>query len=197
MKLVEIKKIEKKHYKGIVYDLTIEKDHSYNINGIIVHNSLCTTRIKTGFGVPNVTSVEEISLISSVPIMADGGIRTSGDIAKALALGASTVMLGSLLAGTDEAPGKIIETSNGLIKRYRGSASLETKITHNQEERNIEGESTTIPYKGGVKFVINGLVDGLKSALSYGGASSLKEFRPEYIQVTNSGILEANPHLLK
>ena len=159
--------------------------------------SLCTTRIKTGFGIPNVTALEEILLVSTVPIMADGGIRTSGDIAKALSLGASTVMLGSLLAGTDEAPGKIIETTNGLIKRYRGSASLETKITHNKEERNIEGESTTIPYKGGVKFVINGLIDGIKSALSYGGANNLSEFNPEYVQVTNSGISESKPHLLK
>lgn len=159
--------------------------------------SLCTTRIKTGFGVPNVSALQDIVSSSSVPVMADGGIRTSGDIAKALALGALSVMLGSLLAGTDEAPGKIIETSNGLVKRYRGSASLETKITHNQEERNIEGESTTIPYKGGVKFVINGLIEGVRSALSYGGASSIEDFNPEWIQVTNSGILEANPHLLK
>jgi IMP dehydrogenase len=105
-------------------------------------------------------------------------------------------MLGSLLAGTDEAPGKIIETPKGLYKRYRGSASLETKSVHGQQERNVEGESTTIPYKGGVKFIINGLLDGVKSALSYGGASSLKEFRPPYVQVTNSGINEAKPHLL-
>ena len=159
--------------------------------------SLCTTRIKTGFGIPNVTALSEIVRVSSVPMMADGGIRTSGDIAKALALGASSVMLGSLLAGTDEAPGKIIETPNGLVKRYRGSASLETKITHNQEERNIEGESTIIPYKGGVKFVVNGLIEGVRSALSYGGADSIETFTPEYVQVTNSGILEAKPHLLK
>jgi IMP dehydrogenase len=159
--------------------------------------SLCTTIIKTGFGVPNVTALNNIVMMSTVPVMADGGIRTSGDIAKALALGATSVMLGSLLAGTDEAPGKIIETQNGLVKRYRGSASLETKITHNKEERNIEGESTTMPYKGGVKFVINGLIDGVKSALSYGGASSLKFFNPKWVHVTNSGILEAKPHLLK
>ena len=163
----------------------------------IGNGSLCTTRIKTGFGIPTVTALENIVGVTKLPIMADGGIRTSGDIAKALALGSSTVMLGSLLAGTDESPGKIIETSNGLIKRYRGSASLETKITHNKEERNIEGESTTIPYKGGVKFVVNGLIDGLKSALSYGGANSLDYFYPKYVKVTNSGLLESKPHLLK
>ena len=158
--------------------------------------SLCTTRIKTGFGIPNVNCLEGIIKVAKTPVMADGGIRTSGDISKALALGSSSVMLGSLLAGTDEAPGKIIETPNGLYKRYRGSASLETKSAHGQQERNVEGESTKIPYKGGVKFIINGLLDGVKSALSYGGASSLKQFRPPYVVVTNSGINEAKPHLL-
>ena len=158
--------------------------------------SLCTTRIKTGFGVPNVTSLEDVLKVSGVPVMADGGIRSSGDIAKALAVGADNVMLGSLLAGTDESPGKILETPNGLYKRYRGSASLETKVTHNQQARNVEGESTTIPYKGGVKFIINGLLDGVKSALSYAGANNLKEYIPEYVIVTNAGQNEAKPHLL-
>jgi IMP dehydrogenase len=172
---------------------------TYGADGLRVGiggGSLCTTRIKTGFGIPNVSCLEEIIRVAKTPVMADGGIRTSGDISKALALGSSSVMLGSLLAGTDEAPGKIIETPKGLYKRYRGSASLETKSAHGQQERNVEGESTTIPYKGGVKFIINGLLDGVKSALSYGGASSLKEFRPPYVVVTNSGINEAKPHLL-
>jgi IMP dehydrogenase len=158
--------------------------------------SLCTTRVKTGFGIPNVSCLEEISQVAKTPIMADGGIRTSGDIAKALAVGASTVMIGSLLAGTEEAPGQIIETTKGLYKRYRGSASLETKVVHGQKERNVEGESTTIPYKGGMKFIVNGLLDGVKSALSYAGASNLRQYNPEYVVVTNSGISEAKPHLL-
>jgi IMP dehydrogenase len=158
--------------------------------------SLCTTRVKTGFGIPNVSCLEEIVPVAKTPIMADGGIRTSGDISKALALGANTVMLGSLLAGTDEAPGQIIETTKGLYKRYRGSASLETKVVHGQQARNVEGESTTIPYKGGVKFIVNGLLDGVKSALSYAGAINLTEYKPEYVHVTNSGINEAKPHLL-
>jgi IMP dehydrogenase len=159
--------------------------------------SLCTTRVKTGFGIPNVTCLEEISKVAKTPIMADGGIKTSGDIAKALAVGAQCVMVGSLIAGTDESPGKILETPSGLYKRYRGSASLETKTTHGQEQRNVEGESTTIPYKGGVKFVIEGLLDGVRSALSYAGAGSLEEYHPEYVQVTNSGAREAQPHLLR
>ena len=158
--------------------------------------SLCTTRIKTGFGVPNVTCLEEILKVAEVPIMADGGIRTSGDIAKALAVGADCVMLGSLLAGTQESPGKIIERGNTLYKRYRGSASLETKTTHGQAERNVEGESTTIPFKGGAKFIINGLIDGVRSACSYAGANSLSEFHPKYVRVTNAGLTEGKPHLL-
>ena len=158
--------------------------------------SLCTTRVKTGFGVPNVSCIEDIVSVAKTPVMADGGIRSSGDISKALALGASSVMLGSLIAGTDEAPGQIVETPKGLYKRYRGSASLETKVTHGQQTRNVEGESTTIPYKGGVKFIVNGLLDGVKSALSYGGAENLQDFKPPYVIVTNSGINEAKPHLL-
>jgi len=158
--------------------------------------SLCTTRIKTGFGVPNVTSLQEVSSVAKVPVMADGGIRSSGDIAKALAVGANNVMLGSLLAGTDEAPGKIIEKGGSLYKRYRGSASLETKTAHGQEQRNVEGESTIIPFKGGVKFIVRGLIDGVKSALSYAGSDSLDKYAPEYIEVTNSGTREAKPHLI-
>jgi len=172
---------------------------AYGAHGLRVGiggGSLCTTRIKTGFGVPNVTSLEDIAKVANVPIMADGGLRTSGDISKALAVGADCVMLGSLLAGTDEAPGQIVETPNGLYKRYRGSASLETKVTHGQAARNVEGEATTIPYKGGVRFIINGLLDGVKSALSYAGASDLKNYNPKYVVVTNAGQNEAKPHLL-
>jgi IMP dehydrogenase len=158
--------------------------------------SLCTTRIKTGFGIPNVTCIKEIVSVTSLPVMADGGIRSSGDIAKALALGASNVMIGSLIAGTEESPGSIIEKSNGLYKRYRGAASLETKLTHGQQTRNVEGESTIIPYKGGVKYILEGLIDGIKSALSYAGSENLKRFYPNYVQVTNAGQNEAKPHLI-
>lgn len=163
--------------------------------------SLCTTRVKTGFGVPNVTSIEDVFEISDsagVPIMADGGIKSSGDIAKALAVGADCVMVGSLLAGTKESPGAIIETPAGLFKRYRGSASLETKVTHGQKERNVEGESTTIPFKGGVKFIINGLTDGIRSAFSYAGSDNALDYfvNTDYNIVTNAGLSEAKPHLI-
>ncbi len=159
--------------------------------------SLCTTRIKTGFGVPNVTSLIDCAEKVKVPIIACGGIRTSGDIAKALAVGADSVILGSLLAGTKEAPGAIIEKNGGaLYKRYRGAASLETKSIHGQATRNVEGESTVVPFKGGVKFVVEGLLDGVRSALSYAGANNLVEYVPDYVVVTNAGVAEARPHLL-
>jgi IMP dehydrogenase len=196
MKLVKITSIEKKHYKGKVYDLTVADNHSYNIDGIVVHNSLCTTRIKTGFGVPNVTSLIDVTSVAKIPVIACGGIRNSGDIAKALAVGADSVILGSLLAGTKEAPGAIIEKNGALYKRYRGAASLETKSIHGQATRNVEGESTIVPFKGGVKFVVEGLLDGLRSALSYAGANNLVEYAPDYVVVTNAGIAEARPHLL-
>ena len=159
--------------------------------------SLCTTRVKTGFGVPNVSSLSDCASATSLPIIACGGIRNSGDIAKALAVGANSVILGSLIAGTKEAPGQIIEKSGGaLYKRYRGAASLETKSIHGQAVRNVEGESTVVPFKGGVKFVVEGLLDGVRSALSYAGANMLSEFSPEAVIVTNAGVREAQPHLL-
>jgi IMP dehydrogenase len=159
--------------------------------------SLCTTRVKTGFGVPNVSSLSDCDSATSLPIIACGGIRNSGDIAKALAVGANSVILGSLIAGTKEAPGQIIEKSGGaLYKRYRGAASLETKSIHGQVVRNVEGESTVVPFKGGVKFVVEGLLDGVRSALSYAGANMLSEFSPEAVIVTNAGVREAQPHLL-
>ena len=107
-------------------------------------------------------------------------------------------MVGSLLAGTKESPGAIMETPAGLYKRYRGSASLETKVTHGQKARNVEGESTTIPFKGGVRFIINGLTDGVRSAFSYAGASGAMSFyvNTSYNIVTNAGLAEAKPHLI-
>lgn len=160
--------------------------------------SLCTTRVKTGFGVPNISSIMDCVSISKVPVMADGGIRNSGDIVKALAFGASTVMLGSLFAGCDEAPGKVIERDGMLFKRYRGSASLETKVSHGQAERHIEGESTVIPFKGGVKYIITDLLDGIRSGLSYAGCNNIEDFERQVMwnKVTPAGRAEANPHLL-
>ena len=161
--------------------------------------SLCTTRIQTGHGVPNVTSIIDCVKGSKVPVMADGGIRSSGDIAKALSIGADCVMLGSLLAGTKESPGKIITKGDGLLcKKYRGSASLETKSSHGQSTKHVEGESTLIPYKGSVDIIIEKLTDGVKSALSYSGSNNIKNFhlKSEIVEITSSGMVESKPHLL-
>jgi IMP dehydrogenase len=159
--------------------------------------SLCTTRIQTGFGIPNVTSLIDVVSVAKVPVIADGGIRTSGDIAKALALGASSVMLGSLLAGTKESPGNLIEGRDArFYKKYRGSASAETKTSHNQVVKHIEGESTLVPYKFEARQTFTKLTEGLQSALSYDGAHNLNSFHPEWITVTSAGQNEAKPHLL-
>lgn len=163
--------------------------------------SLCTTRVETGHGVPNVEALIQTVRAaeeSNIPVIADGGIRTPGDVAKAIAIGADTVMIGSMLSGTEETPGSIIEKNGTLFKRYRGSASLETKSTHNQKTSNVEGESTVVPFKGSVKYVIQRLNDGLSSALSYTGANNIKEYqaKSKFNEVTTAGMVEAKPHLL-
>ena len=162
--------------------------------------SLCTTRIKTGHGVPNITSIMDcVDGSKGIPVMADGGIRNSGDIAKALGAGASCVMLGSLLAGTKESPGNIVGRNCGpLYKKYRGSASLETKSSHGQVQKNIEGESTLIPFKGGVSYIVESLNDGVRSSLSYSGCKSISEFNEKatFVEITNSGMAESKAHLL-
>ena len=132
--------------------------------------------------------------------MADGGIRTSGDVAKALAFGAETVMLGSMLAGTKESPGPYMEARDGsLWKEYRGSASAATKKAHGQKQRNVEGESTRIRDKGGVKYIIQKLNDGVQSAFSYSGAKTIDEYQlnADYYQITAAGVAEAKPHLIE
>ena len=166
--------------------------------------SLCSTRIQTGVGVPMVSSIRDCVSVAdeyNVPCMADGGIRSTGDVCKGLGAGADTVMLGSLLSGTKESPGSITKQgqwpNERLQKKYRGSASVESKMDRG-ERNNVEGYSTTVPYKGKVKRIISDVIDGLKSSMSYVGANSLEEFHSKckLIKVTNAGIIEAKPHLL-
>jgi IMP dehydrogenase len=171
------------------------------------NGSLCETRIRTGVGIPQVTALlESIRGVGDsgidVPIIADGGIKTTGDVAKALSLGADTVMLGSLLAGTRESPGEIqrmgMWPNEQLFKKYRGSASAETKRAHGMVEKNVEGNSKLIPYKGKVERIINDISDGVRSSMSYVNAKNMTEFRQnsEHVLITQNGLIEAKPHLM-
>ena len=199
-KLKEIKTIETIEYEGLVCDLTVKDDESYNINNIIVHNSRCSTRNMTGVGIPMITSILNCvaeAETHNIPIMADGGIGTSGDIAKALGAGASTVMVGNMIAGCDECPPSIQIDNNGMyIKQYSGSASMSNKVSRGEKAVHIEGVSKNVPYKGSVELVINRIIDGLKSSCSYVGAHNIDEFHRnvEFVRVTNAGIIEAGTH---
>lgn len=169
---------------------------------------VCTTRLVAGVGVPQLSAIADVvSANCGVPIIADGGIRTSGDIAKALAIGADTVMIGSMFAGTKEAPGEVEQTERGLFKRVRGMASREAaqqRATRSGielddeyfEHRAAEGVEGLVPYRGSVILLINELIGGLKSAMSYLNAQTLTEFRANarFIRVTGAGVRESHPH---
>jgi IMP dehydrogenase len=167
--------------------------------------SLCTTRIQTGFGIPTLQSVYDVSYCRNVKypeiqIVADGGIKNSGDIVKSIAAGADVVMIGSLLAGTDQAPGEVILSNSGSkYKIYRGSASFGDKQKRGEQTRNIEGTESLVPYKGDAVKVLKSLKDGILSGLSYSGYNSLRELRDAdkrtlFTQITNSGYRESLPH---
>lgn len=172
--------------------------------------SICTTRIVTGFGVPQLTAIIECAAAGQalkVPVIADGGIRNSGDLTKSLAAGASSVMIGNLLAGTDESPGATVIRGDRRYKIVRGMASLSANMDRRLLEHNElaieewgevvpEGVEATVPYKGAVADVIYQLVGGLRSGLSYGGACSIEELwqTAEFIRITPSGMQESQPH---
>jgi IMP dehydrogenase len=172
--------------------------------------SICTTRIVTGYGVPQLTAImdcAEVGQTLKIPVIADGGIRNSGDVTKSLAAGASTVMIGSLLAGTDESPGATVIRADRRYKIVRGMASLSANIERRKLDKNElaieewgevvpEGVEATVPYKGTVVDVIYQLVGGLRSGLSYAGACSIEELwqLAEFICITPSGIQESRPH---
>ena len=168
------------------------------------NGSLCETRIRTGVGLPQVSALLDCVTVADsydVPIIADGGIRNVGDVCKGLGCGADTIMVGSLLSGTKESPGSIEKKgqwpNEQLFKKYRGSASLDSKSDRG-EEKNVEGNHKVIPYKGKVKRIINDIRDGIRSSCSYVGASNLEEYRSlvEFVEVTKAGQVEAQPHLL-
>ena len=201
MDSVEIKVYDKIKYSGMVYDLTVENDHSYVANNIVVHNSICSTRVQTGHGVPQVTALMECSKVKKeypeVKIIADGGIKNSGDIVKSLACGADFVMLGSLLAGTEESPGDIVTINGKKGKIYRGMASKEAQMDWKGSYSSYEGVSTTIPYKGKLSEIIDDLRRGIASGLSYSGCRSVQEFQDNAIIViqTPAGQFESSTHI--
>ncbi len=171
--------------------------------------AICTTRVVTGFGVPQFTAVlDAVEGAGKVPVIADGGVKYSGDAAKALAAGASSVMMGSMFAGTEEAPGKVIEANGRKVKAYRGMGSVAamekgSKARYGQEgvagkQLVPEGVEGTAHYKGSVKNVLHQLAGGLKSSLAYAGAENLKELREKavFVRITGGGLRESHPHSL-
>lgn len=163
--------------------------------------SICSTRLVTGHGIPTFQSLLEISKTTySSKIIADGGIKTTGDMVKAYAAGADFVMIGSMLAGTKETPGEIFTSSAGKkYKVYRGMASADAQVDWRGTSSTPEGVSATIPYKGSVEAIIKNIGGGIRSGLSYSGARSLSEFRckADLIRQTNSSRLESSTHILR
>lgn len=160
--------------------------------------SICSTRIQTGHGMPTLQSVMDCAQSDrEASLIADGGIRTSGDIVKALAAGADFVMIGSLLAGTDETPGSVIQTKDGRRKVYRGMASKEAQRNWRNRVSSIEGVSHTVALKGPVKDVLSELRTGIRSGISYSGANSVQalQLKGEFIRQTPSGQVESSTHI--
>jgi IMP dehydrogenase len=173
--------------------------------------SICTTRIVAGTGVPQITAITQVADIArsaDIPIIADGGVRFSGDVAKAIAAGADTVMLGSMFAGTDEAPGKVITIKGRRYKQYRGMGSLGVMSTGQSSDRYFqkkdigsskfvpEGVEGVTPYVGNVREVMYQLVGGLKSAMGYTGSKTIGDMQKnaKFIRITNAGMTESHPH---
>ncbi len=172
--------------------------------------SICTTRVVSGVGMPQATAVDEVATYckdKGICVIADGGIKYSGDIVKALAIGADTVMLGSMLAGTEEAPGEIFESNGKKYKSYvgmgslaamkRGSADRYFQKTEAKVEKLVpEGIEAKVPYKGEVTSVLYQLCGGLRSGMGYCGAINTDELkkRSVFVQITNAGLTESHPH---
>jgi IMP dehydrogenase len=172
--------------------------------------SICTTRIVAGVGVPQITAISNVAEAlkgTGIPCIADGGIRFSGDIAKALAAGASSVMMGSMFAGTEEAPGEVILYQGRSYKSYRGMGSLGAMsegsadryfqdAANNADKLVPEGIEGRVPYKGSVLAIIYQLVGGVRSSMGYCGCASIDEFREkaEFVEITSAGMRESHVH---
>jgi IMP dehydrogenase len=170
--------------------------------------SICTTRVVTGAGVPQISAIASVADVAAehdVPVIADGGIRYSGDAVKAIAAGADAVMLGSYFAGTDEAPGRIVTMNGKRYKQYRGMGSVgamqdgggDRYLKEETEEDFVpEGVEAATPYKGSVESELHQLVGGMQSGMGYVGAATLPEFksRAEFVRVSSAGQQEGHPH---
>ena len=173
--------------------------------------SICITRVITGSGVPQLTAVldcAKVGIDSGIPIISDGGTRNSGDATKALAAGASSIMVGSILGGTDESPGSTITKNGKRFKIYRGMASLAASMGRKTKESGTfeltddindyvaEGVEALVPYKGSVTDIITQITGGIRSGLSYCGAHSIKEMQEnaEFIKISRAGFAESQPH---
>ena len=165
--------------------------------------SVCTTRIKTGFGMPNLTAIRQCARVDR-SLVADGGIRTPGDMVKALAFGADFVMIGSMLAGTRPTPGPVVsrKAANGTeikCKVYRGMASSEVQEDFHggmAEWKTSEGVSTEVPYLETEDAILADITGGLRSGLTYGGAATVRELQRklDYVHITPAGRIESQPH---
>ena len=172
--------------------------------------SICTTRVVAGVGVPQLTAIADAARAASesgVPVIADGGLRTSGDAAKALAAGASSIMVGSMLAGTEEAPGETFLYQGRAYKSYRGMGSVgamgrgsadryfqgDIKDQMKLVPEGIEGQ---VPYKGPARDVVHQLVGGIKAAMGYTGSATIEDLRTKakFIRITNAGLRESHVH---
>jgi len=171
--------------------------------------SICTTRVISGVGVPQLSAILDVVSVASkkkVPVIADGGMRTSGDIAKALAAGASAVMLGNIFAGTEETPGKIVEKDGKKFKEYRGMGSASVIKSAAGQERYFthgrkavpEGVEALVPYKGPVSDVVATLTSGIQVGMGYAGAKTIPEFarKAQFVRITHASIAEGKPHSL-
>jgi IMP dehydrogenase len=184
---------------NIAHGATLEQLESAGADAVRVgigSGSVCTTSIQTGIGIGQVTSLLDVLFARdekklNIKIIADGGIKSPGDVVKAIALGADAAMLGRMLAGTKETPGDVIKYDDQLWKKYRGSASFGVKM----KNEFIEGEETMVPYKGVVQNVIDGISDGLKSSMSYMNCLNLNELREKnsFTVLSNSSFLERLP----
>jgi IMP dehydrogenase len=172
--------------------------------------SICTTRIVAGVGVPQITAISNVTEAlkgTGVPCIADGGIRFSGDVSKALAAGASSVMMGSMFAGTEEAPGEVILFQGRSYKSYRGMGSLGAMAegsadryfqdpANNADKLVPEGIEGRVPYKGSVLAIIYQLVGGVRSSMGYCGCATIDELREkaEFVEITSAGMRESHVH---